>query len=266
MEPWRKMKKGEKYEKPYLNEVIFRINFSNIPELSESNKEAAKDFREKISKEFPNLTIKRHHELNIGIDVETGEPTKITPDGTYIWVFKNRLHNKSVELTSKSLILHYKKGAYTHFRYFLDDIILLTDAIKGYDPKDISFLGLRYINQIDGKSIPELKERIEPKYFSSYIMDLDEDEEFIQILNRLSIKKGEYILNFQYGLFNAAYPNPNFDKDFILDLDCTTKKVKEIDDVVDELKQMNSFIWFKYNAAITDVLREEMNKGEESHE
>ena len=259
------MKKGEKYEKPYLNEVIFRINFANIPKLSENNKEAAKDFHEKISKEFPNLIIKRNHEFNIGIDVDTGKPTQITQDGTYIWVFKNRLHNKSVELTSKSLILHYKKGAYTHFRYFLDDVILLTDAIKGYDPKDISFLGLRYINQIDGKSISELKERIEPKYFSSYIMELDEDEEFIQILNRLSIKKGDYILNFQYGLFNAAYPNPNFDKDFILDLDCTTKKVKEIDEVVDELKQMNSLVWFKFDEAITDVLRDEMNK-EDSHE
>ena len=259
------MEKGEKYENPYLNEVIFRINFANIPKLYENNKEAAKDFHEKISKEFPNLIIKRNHEFNIGIDVDAGKPPKITQEGTYIWVFENRLHNKSVELTSKSLILHYKKGAYTHFRDFLEDVILLIDAIKGYDPKDISFLGLRYINQIDGKTIPELKERIEPKYFSSYVMDLDEEEEFIQIMNKVSIKKREYILNFQYGLFNAAYPNPNFDKDFILDLDCITKKVKEIDEVADELKQMNRFIWFKYDNAITEVLMKEMNR-EDSHE
>ena len=266
MEPWREMKKGEKYEKPYLNEVIFRINFANIPKLSENNKEAAKDFREKISKEFPNLIIKRNHEFNIGIDVDTGKPTQISQDGRFLWVYKNRKHDKSIELTSKSLILHYKKGAYTHFRDFLDDVILLIDAIKSYDPKDISFLGLRYINQIDGKTIPDLKECIQPKYFSDYVMDLDDEEEFIQIMNKVSIKKRDYILNLQYGLFNAAYPNPNFDKDFILDLDCTTKKVKEIDEVADELKQMNSFIWFKYDGAITDVLREEMNKEEEAHE
>lgn len=261
MEPWRKMKKGEKYEKPYLNEVIFRINFANIPKLSENNKEAAKKFHEDISKEFPNIIIKRNHELNIGIDKDTGEPKKITQDGSFLWIYKNRLHNKSVKLTSNSLILHYKKGAYTHFRHFLDDVALLIDAITGYGPKDLSFLGLRYINQIDGKTIDQLKECIEPKYFSNYITELEEDEEFIQILNRVSIKRNEHILNFQYGLFNAAYPNPNFDKDFILDLDCTTKKVKEIDDVVDELKQMNSFIWFKFEDAITNVLRHEMNDG-----
>ena len=56
------MQKGEKYENPYLNEVIFRIDFSNISSLY-GNKEASKDFHKKISKEFPNTIIKRNHEL-----------------------------------------------------------------------------------------------------------------------------------------------------------------------------------------------------------
>ena len=94
-------------------------------------------------------------------------------------------------------------------------------------------------------------------------MNLDENEEFIQVLNRLSIKKDDYILNFQYGLFNAAYPNPNFDKDFILDFDCTTKKVKEIDEVVDALKEMNKHIQSKFEESITDALRKEMEDSNE---
>ena len=259
------MKKGEKYENPYLNEVIFRINFSNIPALSVNNKEVANDFHKKISKEFPNTIIKRNHEFNIGIDADTGKPTQITQEGSLLWIFKNRKHDKSVELTSNSLILHYEKGAYTHFRYFLDDVILVINALKEYNPKDLSFLGLRYINQIDGKTIDELKECINPKYFSEYVLSLEEEEDFIQVLNRLSIKNEEYILNFQYGLFNAAYPNPNFDKDFILDFDCTTKKVKVIDAVADELKQMNKYIQSKFEDSITNILREEMRM-EDSNE
>lgn len=259
------MKKGEKYENPYLNEVIFRINFSNIPALSLNNKEVAKDFHEKILKEFPNTIIKRNQEVNIGIDADTGKPTQITQEGSLLWIFKNRKHDRSVELTSNSLILHYEKGAYVHFRYFLDDVILLIDALKEYDPKDLSFLGLRYINQIDGKTVGELKECINPKYFSEYVMCLEEEEDFIQVLNRLSIKHDEYILNFQYGLFNAAYPNPNFDKDFILDFDCTTKKVKVIGNVADELKQMNKYIQSKFEDSITNILREEMGM-EDSNE
>ena len=94
-------------------------------------------------------------------------------------------------------------------------------------------------------------------------MNLDENEEFIQVLNRLSIKKDDYILNFQYGLFNAAYPNPNFDKDFILDFDGTTKKVKEIDEVVDALKEMNKHIQSKFEESITDALRKEMEDSNE---
>ena len=256
------MQKGEKYENPYLNEVIFRIDFSNISSLY-GNKEASKDFHKKISKEFPNTIIKRNHEFNIGIDVNTGKPTQISSqEGNFLWVFKNRKHDKSVELTSKSLILHYNKGAYTHFRYFIDDVMLLLNALKDYNPQDLSFLGLRYINQIDGKTMQELKKCINPKYFNDNISNLEETEEFIQVLDRLSIKKENYILNFQYGLFNAAYPDPNFDKDFILDLDCTTTKVKTIDDVVDELRQMNKYVWNKFEDAITDSLRDEMNKEE----
>lgn len=252
------MKKGEKYGNPYLNDVIFRINFSNIPTLSVNNKEVANDFYEKISKKFPNTLIKRNHALNIGVDMDTGKPTQISQEGSLLWIFKNRKHDMSVELTSNSLILHYKKGAYTHFRYFLDDVILLINALKEYNPKELSFLGLRYINQIDGKTVGELKECINPKYFTEYVLGLDEEEDFIQVLNRLSIKREDYILNFQYGLFNAAYPNPNFEKDFILDFDCTTKKVKVIDSVVDELKQMNKYIQSKFENSITNVLREEM--------
>lgn len=257
------MQKGEKYEHPYLNEVIFRINFSNILALTENNKEAAKDFHEKISKEFPNTLIKQNQSFNIGIDSETGNPMQITHDGSLVWTYKNRKHNKSVELTSNSLILHYKKGAYSHFRYFLEDVILLINALKGYDPQNLSFLGLRYINQIDGKTINELKECINPKYFNNYIMALDKKEDFIQVLNRLSIKRKDYILNFQYGLFNAAYPNPNFDKDFILDFDCITKKIKIIDEVVNELKQMNKYIQSKFEESITDILRQEMEDSNE---
>lgn len=186
----KRYEKGDKYEHPYLNEVIFRIDFSNINSLNENNKDASKNFHEKISKEFPNIFIERNHEFNIGIDADTGKPTQISSqEGSFLWIFKNRTHDKSVELTSKSLILHYTKGAYTHFRYFLDDIILLINALKYYNPKDLNFLGLRYINQINGKSMLELQKCINPKYFNKYINNLEENEEFIQILDKLSIKK-----------------------------------------------------------------------------
>ena len=75
------------------------------------------------------------------------------------------------------------------------------------------------------------------------------DQEIVSIEIKNAIELGTYIE----------------DKDFILDLDCTTKKVKEIDEVFDELKQMNRVIQFKFEDAITNVLRDEMN-GEDSDE
>ena len=33
-----------------------------------------------------------------------------------------------------------------------------------------------------------------------------------------------------------------------------------MDNIVDELKQINKYIWNKFEDAITDILRDEMNK------
>lgn len=81
----------------------------------------------------------------------------------------------------------------------------MINALKDYGPQNLFFLGLRYINQIDGKTMHELQECINPKYFNNAISNLEENEEFVQVLDKLSLKKDNYILNFQYGLFNAAF-------------------------------------------------------------
>ena len=251
------MKKGEKYENHYLSEVIFRIDFSNILRLSGTKKEAAEDFRKQIFERFPNVTISPNQEIQIDINNDTGEP-RITQAGDLLWVFKNKDENKVVELKSTNLILDYKRGAYNHFRDFLDDILYLLNALETYNPIELKFLGLRYINQIDGKSLSELEECINPIYFDKHIMDLEEDEKFIQTLTRQSIEKENYLINFQYGLFNPAFPNPNFDKDFIIDIDCVNKNIPPFDGLADELKHMNHIIWNKFESAITDKLDKEM--------
>ena len=254
------MKKGVKYRYPYLTDVIFRIKFSNILQLSGNNKEAAESFRKKIFKSYPNVTIKKSHEFNIGIDINSGNPTEITQEGNLIWVFTNKEKNKQVELTATSLILHYKNNAYTHFRYFLEDIIILLTALKDYSPIDLKFLDLRYINQISGKSIKELEKCINSNYFSKNINRLNNNQKFVQTLTKFSIVEDGYLLDLQYGLFNPAYPNPEFDKDFILDFTCVSNNFNTINEIPDELKLMNNLIWKKFKDAITEKLENEMEE------
>lgn len=253
------MEKGEKYERHYLNEVIFRIDFSNILKLSGDKKEAAEEFRKQIFERFPNVIISPNQELQIDTNTDTGESI-ITQTGDLVWVFKNKDENKIVELKSTNLILDYKKDAYTHFRDFLDDILYLLKALEIYNPIELKFLGLRYINQIDGKSLSELEKCINPIYFDKNMVDLQDEEKLVQVLARKSIEKEGYLINFQYGLFNPAFPNPNFDKDFIIDLDCITKNIPSFDDLPEELKHMNHIIWKKFKSAITDKLDKEMQE------
>ena len=65
------MKKGERYENPYLTEVIVRINFSTILALSGNNESAAEDFRKNIFEQYPIALLKKNHEVNIGLNIQS---------------------------------------------------------------------------------------------------------------------------------------------------------------------------------------------------
>lgn len=252
------MKKGEKYEKPYLNDVIFRVDFSNLLRLSGNNKEAAEDFRKVIFEQFPNVNFKFNNEISMDFDLSSGDPKQFTKDGNIIWIFSSEDSKRTAELSATFLTLHYKKGAYTHFRNFLRDVILIIEALRIYSPINLKYLGLRYINQITNKNLDELKLSINPTLFNNNIFDLDDNEEFIQIFTKFNIKKEDYILTIQYGVFNAGFPRPDFNKDYILDYDCRLNNIKSLEDIPNELKKMNKFIAQKYEESITDYLRENM--------
>ena len=133
--------------------------------------------------------------------------------------------------------------------------------MKKYSPINPHLLQLRYINQLSGKSIEELTKYINKPYFNEEIIDLNGKDTFVQNLSRLTITEGKYLLNTQYGLFNPGYPNPNFEKNYILDFDCSFYNIESMNQINEELKEMNYFIWKQFQLAITDKLKKEM-KGE----
>lgn len=255
------MKKGERYENPYLTEVIVRINFSTILALSGNNESAAEDFRKNIFEQYPIALLKKNHEVNIGLNIQSDGFNQINQRDKIIWEFKNKEDNKKIELSDSYVLLTYTKEAYTNFRYLLQDIILILDALKKYSPINPHLLQLRYINQLSGKSIEELTKCINKPYFNEEIIDLNGKDTFVQNLSRLTITEGKYLLNTQYGLFNLGYPNPNFEKNYILDFDCSFYNIESMNQINEELKEMNYFIWKQFQLAITDKLKKEM-KGE----
>ncbi|WP_407412130.1 TIGR04255 family protein [Methanobrevibacter sp.] len=251
------------YKKNYLTEVIFRINFSNILKLAGDNKEAADKFQKEIFEEFPNVHFQYNKNVNIQVDIKEGNSQSTVDEGDLTWIFSDENNFKQVELNSKNLILVYHKGAYNGFDKFLNDVSVLLRALRWYSPFKVTFLGLRYINQIHEDIINEknIKEYINNDLINNIIFNLNENENFSQLFSRLDLLQEDYHLTFQFGFFNPKFPEITIEKDFILDYDCRLIKDDSVNsqrDIEIELTNMNEIIKEKFNYSISDKLRKLM--------
>lgn len=257
------MTKGIRYKKNYLTGVVFRINFSNILQLSGKNKEAGEKFQKEIFDRFPNVHFQFNNNINVQVDIQEGKSESKLEDGDLTWIFTDEQNIKQVELNSKSLILAYRKGAYEGFKEFLDDVSSILNALRWYMPFNLTFLGLRYINQIHEDVIDDnnIQEYINKSLLNKVIFELEDNEGFSQLFSRLDLSKEDYQLTFQYGFFNPEYPDTAAKKDFILDYDCKLTKIDSVNsqfEVEKELKKMNKIIYDKFKYSTTDKLRELM--------
>ena len=257
------MTEGIRYKKNYLTGVIFRINFSNILQLSGRNKEAAEKFQKEIFEKFPNVHFQFKNNVNVHVDIKEGKSKSKVEDGDLTWIFTDEQHKKQVELSSKNLVLVYHKGAYEGFEEFLDDVSLILGALRWYIPFNLTFLGLRYINQVHEDVIDDnnIHEYINESLVNKVIFELEDDEGFSQLFSRLDLSKDDYQLTFQYGFFNPEYPSVTNKKDFILDYDCRLTKIDSVNsqfEVEEELKKMNEIIFDKFEYSTTNKLKELM--------
>lgn len=110
------MEKGVILENNFLNEVIFRIDFTTILKLSGNKKESAEEFQKKIFHEFPNVEIIHNNDFNIDIDIKSGLPKQSHSENNLCWIFRNAMEDKEVSLTSDNLSYTCKNGSYKGFK------------------------------------------------------------------------------------------------------------------------------------------------------
>ena len=245
-----------KYKKDYLTNVTVRLEFSKILKLSGNNKEAAEEFRRYIFDKFPNVNFKVNN--HIEIEYDSNEKKGFIDDEEITWIFTSNKNTKEVSLNANHLTLDYKKTNDFQFNNILEDINLLLDGLNYYYPFKFKSISLRYINQINGSDI---KYYVNPSLTDMPKFNLESDEKLSQSITRADLTKGKYNLIFQYGFFNPQFPNPDFEKDFILDLNCNLQNMNLIsstEKIIKELKEINNFICDKFNYSITNQLKKEI--------
>lgn len=241
---------SKKYKRNYLSDVIFKIDFPVILELTEN---PPRQFQNKIINDFPILEpIKQ-----IDIEIKRQETTQVL---STLWKFKNEDNSNLIELKINSLAVIQKK--YTDYQDFKKLINIANKAIFDIYPiTKINRLGLRYINQINLE---------EPKFFEweDYINNsLLGGLKFIKIKNKIrrimqSIRitpEEDIILNLVSGIFNSTYPGKIVKKEFILDYDCFTKIQFDKETLEKKVDKFHKIIVKYFKKSITDKFRKKLN-------
>lgn len=242
------------YDKNFLKDVIFRIDFSPILKI---NTELPVEFQEAIKKELPVLEIQNLEEVEAEFRFPGPMSTKTTNIPQYI--FSNKETGIRVTLNFESLIIHYRK--YDTYENFKKIVELAYDQFqKKYSPIAFKRIGLRFVNEI-------VFEEGNPFDWNNYIAKplvepienfFDDQKTISRSIGQTIQNKENHILKFTYGIYNkTSFPAPIARKEFILDYDCNTQVLEE-SNVMPFLKTFHDEIQALFEKSITDELRNYM--------
>ena len=80
-------------------------------------------------------------------------------------------------------------------------------------------------------------------------------------MHQLHLKRQEFKIIFQFGMFNSEFPNTIAKKEFILDYDCIGEEEYEPGTILDQFEKYNDAIYELFEQSIGNVLRNLMKGG-----
>lgn len=247
----------KKYKKDFLSRVIFRLDFfDNVPISS------LDDYAKMISESFSDKEEKEGRSGFLEFNFESGEVKNASQKMTS-WVFHNKNASKKLEVNVKYLYLEYNQ--YSNSEELVSDIEkVVMPFVNKYNISIVNRIGLRYINEIpdlDGGVGGQLdwENYINPELLGGLKFAKVNKSRIARSMNQLVIKEELGDLLFNYGIWNADYPNEVTRKEFILDYDCYNKLGVDSKDIVNYTKEYNLYIEKLFEQSITENFRNKLN-------
>lgn len=249
--------KKTKYKKNFVKQVIFRLDYKRINSMNLSEKGA---FFEKLKSKFP-----KFNELkNQSFELETAtnlENFNFKRDQKIGWEFLSDDGLNRIVVDPDHVICETTN--YVSFDSFRENIkFLLETVFQSHETTSFSRLGLRYVNIIE-------LNKGNPLDWEGFISEklLVVGDNFYNKLNKtmhlLEYKNEECALRFQYGIFNSEYPAPIARKEFVLDFDCYTLNIKNLDSALTISNNFHGTIKSLFEKSIGPKLRGVMKNGKE---
>lgn len=243
------------YKRNFLKKVIFRIDFDKV-ELGK-----LKGFFEMVREQFPIVEEEKGEEGMINFDLKTKELKQVT-NALVLWNLHNKTRTVKVQIHPSFLTIEYT--SYKDSSELLTNVKIVMDFIDNFEIKTINRLGLRYINEV---KIDDKKPLDWDKYFDEKLLGLinfvSENSKTTSRAMGLIVFKEEFgSINFNYGLWNSAYPNEVADNIFILDFDAHSRFPLDTEgiDLNKLVKEYNKKIEELFEKSIKEELRKILNK------
>lgn len=245
-----------KYKTNFLSKVIFRIDFDKA-ELGK-----LKGFAKDIENDFPIIEEQKGESGVINFNFKTKELQQETSSLT-TWNLYNKDRTIKIQTQPHFLIIEFFK--YSDSTELTPNMGFVSKFIKAFGIKTINRLGLRYINEIkieDKKELLDWTPYINSALLGSIDFSQKNKKAIARSMGGIVFKEDFGNINFNYGLWNSAYPNVISEKMFVLDIDAYSKFPIDTDglNLIELVKEYNKAIESVFESSIEDGLREVLNK------
>jgi len=242
------------YQKPFLKEVIAKVDFASPIEKLERGVPAK--LVSAFVKSFPivepaDVLV---HELAL-----EGSAIKSKNMSTKQWTYFSKDRSQQLTLSPQNFFLQYRQ--YKNFEETREHFSAVVDVINTAFPDTMaSRFGLRYINQIE-------LQLVNPSNWSEYIhaallrgRDFYGDNDVItRLITIAELKYGEMGMRFQFGMPNPDYPAPVKRPLFVLDLDASISQAHNLTETLTHMDEAHLRIQEIFERSITPALREKMD-------
>ena len=257
------------YKKNFLEHAILRVDFSS--QIEKLKEEINIDVKNKCMEFFPVFETQKIHKKEISVkNTPEGNPdiTNKETEDTF-WNFFNPQRNRQLAISSNFVHVDYKD--YLDFENFGTPFCeVLTELLRKYPDIKPNRLGLRYVDKI---RIPDLKKqgRTWGSYWKKYIAQnllcginfADDEGNLSRQMNSIEMNYDEdFMLRFQYGIFNEDYPATNKRTIFTIDTDIYSMKLFTLEEIRENIIIFNKKAEQWFEKSIKDPLREIMGKSE----
>lgn len=241
------------YKKPYLKDVILRLDFGSRVEAF------IRALPQKVAtaalQRFP-LSEPQKAQMQEFTFSSTAFETK-TADSMQ-WIYHGRNREKTLTITPDAFLIRNQK--YESFEKFREDYDhILKTLFEAQKDLSVGRLGLRYINVLETPGDDPLAWS---KYINENMLGIIDMHKDVNALTRsFHIVEFNYDgqqVKFQFGIANPDYPAPIKRRQFVLDIDSYFTGALTQEDVARSVDVAHEKIQALFEESITDKTRELM--------